>query len=113
MVSVCSGAWPEMISLILRSPERSPVSRKFFITCWVMVEAPRSRPPSIAACQIAAAMPRGSKPCADRNSCPGADEGVLHLVGDLVDRGEDPPLAGEFIHELALAGIDAAERRGS
>jgi len=34
-----------MISLILRSPERSPVRRKFFITCWVIVEAPRSRLP--------------------------------------------------------------------
>ena len=27
-------------SLILRSKQRSLVSRKFFATCWVMVEAP-------------------------------------------------------------------------
>jgi hypothetical protein len=37
-----------MISLILRSPERSPVRRKFFITCCVIVEAPRSRLPFTA-----------------------------------------------------------------
>ena len=36
----------------------------------------------------------------------GRDEGLLHQVGDLVDRGEDPPLAGELVHEDALARVD-------
>ena len=34
-----------MISLILRSIRRSPESRKFFITCWVIVEAPDTPSP--------------------------------------------------------------------
>ncbi len=41
----------------------------------------------------------------------GRDEGILHPVGDLVDRREDPSLAGELVHEPALSGIDPAERR--
>ena len=41
----------------------------------------------------------------------GGDEGLPDLVGDLVDRREDAPLAGELVHERALAGVDAAERR--
>jgi hypothetical protein len=42
----------------------------------------------------------------------GGDEGLPDLVGDLVDRGEDAALAGELVHELALARIDPAEREG-
>ncbi len=41
----------------------------------------------------------------------GRDEGLLHAVGDLVDGGEDPALAGELVHEDAFAGIDPRQRR--
>ena len=41
----------------------------------------------------------------------GGDEGLPDAFGDLVDGREDAPLAGELVHELALAGVDAAERR--
>ena len=47
--------------LDLALDRRSPDSRKFFITCWVMVEAPRTvRPRERTASTIAAAMPRAS-----------------------------------------------------
>ena len=50
-----------MISLIFRSTVRSEDSRKIFMTCCVMVEAPLSLPPRIAS-TAAAAIPRRSYP---------------------------------------------------
>ena len=41
----------------------------------------------------------------------GRDERLLDLVGNLVDRREDAALAGELVHQRALARVDAAERR--
>ena len=50
-----------MISLILRSALRSPDKRKFFITCCVMVEAPRVfLPRDLIASSAAAKMPSTS-----------------------------------------------------
>ena len=107
MVSVFSSRVARMISLILRSPERSPVRRKFFITCWVIVEAPRRR-----LAVHGRVVDRGDD--AARVEAVvlvevlvlGRDEGLLHQVGDLVDGREDPPLAGELVHEDALARVD-------
>jgi hypothetical protein len=50
-----------MISRTLRSMVRLPSSRKFFITCWVIVEAPRTFWPRVCTASTkAAAMARGS-----------------------------------------------------
>jgi hypothetical protein len=41
----------------------------------------------------------------------GRDEGLLHLLGNVVDRHEEPALLREFVDQLPLARIDAADRR--
>ena len=42
----------------------------------------------------------------------GGDEGVLHQIGDILDRHEKPPFLREFVDDAAFAGIDAADRGG-
>ena len=101
-----------MISLILRSARRSPDSRKFFITCWVMVEAPRtSWPRDLTASITAAAMPRGvvARMLVEVLVL-GRDEGLFHHVRDLVRGREEAPLLRELVDDPALGRIDSADR---
>ena len=61
MLSVRSSREARITSFTLRSTLRSLDSRKFFITCWVMVEAPRTLAPREATASYAAlTMPRTS-----------------------------------------------------
>ena len=63
LLSVSSIRVARMISLTLRSMRRSPDSRKFFITCCVIVEAPRMvSPRDSTASQSAEAIPSASNP---------------------------------------------------
>ena len=41
----------------------------------------------------------------------GGDEGLLHQIGNILGRHEQPPFLGEFVDDLAFAGIDPADRR--
>jgi hypothetical protein len=111
--SVCSTRLARMISRILRSPVRSPDSRKFFITCWVIVEAPRSVWPRVTtASRSAEIIASGSKPgMFVEIPVLGRDEGMLHLVRDIVDRHEQPAFLRELVDQLPLAREDAADRR--
>ena len=41
----------------------------------------------------------------------GRDEGILHALGDGVDRYENPALIGQFRHQTVIGSIDAADSR--
>jgi hypothetical protein len=42
----------------------------------------------------------------------GRDEGILHQIGDILDRHEQAAFLGEFVDDPTLAGIDPADRGG-
>jgi hypothetical protein len=73
------------------------VSRKFFATCWVMVEAPTGR--------------RIDARVAVEVLVFGRQEGVDHPFGNRLDRHENPLLGGVLSQQPAIARMNPGHRR--
>ncbi len=100
------------ISRILRSNVRSEFRRKFFATCWVMVEAPWTWREPCRNTMPARAMPFGIEPAVRVEVLVlGGDEGFLDQIGNRGGGEIKPALARIFRQQAAVGGMDAGHHR--
>ena len=101
--------------MILRVNDTSLVSRKFFATCWVMVEAPCGRRlvPKFCSIEHAGARHAGEVDAAMLVEILvfGGEERVDHQLRHRLDRQIEPALLGVFGEQRAVGGVHARHHR--